>query len=361
MAKRRAKGEGTIFQDKRGYWVAEITLPSGKRKRKYEKTQREVKEWLLQQREAISKGLVIKDDRVTVAEYFEGYLNDVVAHTLKPKTVSSYKYIIESHVIPELGSLQLVQLRPDHLQSLYARKLDSGLSKRTVQYIHAVIRKALNQAVKWGLIYRNPTDAVTAPRPKKKPPEVLTEAQAKKFLETVEDHRWYPIYVLAITTGMREGEILGLHWEDIDFENEVINVIHAVNYIAGKSVEGQPKTDKSRRTIALPSLTIEVLKGIKDKKDEGLVFTTSSGKPISHRNLLRHFHASLEKAGIKRIRFHDLRHTFATFLLKKNVHPKVVQSMLGHSTISLTLDTYSHVIPDMQDKATEKIDEIFDV
>ena len=361
MAKRRSKGEGTIFfSESQNLWVAEITLPSGKRKRKYGKTQGEVKNWLLKQRETVSKGLSVKDDRVTVADYFKRYLDDVVTHTLKPKTISSYKYIIESHVIPEIGGLRLFQLRPDHLQSLYSRKLESGLSKRTVQYIHAVVRSGLNHAVKWGLIYRNPTDAVTAPRPEKKPPEVLTEDQAKKFLETVGNHRWYPIYVLAITTGMREGEILGLHWEDIDLKNEVISVVHTVNYIDGRSVLSQPKTKKSQRPVALAKLTIEVLKEIKDK-DSGLVFTTSSGKPISHRNLLRHYHASLEKASIKRMRFHDLRHTFATFLFRKKVHPKVVQSMLGHSTIAITIDTYSHIIPDIQEEAAKKIDEIFEV
>ena len=153
---------------------------------------------------------------------------------------------IETHIIPEIGSLRLAELRPDHLQSLYSRKLEAGLSKRTVQYIHAVIRRALNQAVKWNLIYRNPTDAVTPPTPEKKPPEVLTEDQAKLFLETVSGHRWYPIYVLAITTGMREGELLGLHWEDIDYTNKVINVSHSVNYIYGKSVITQPKTRRSQ-------------------------------------------------------------------------------------------------------------------
>jgi integrase len=260
MAHKRSKGEGTIFfSEAQNLWVAEITLPSGKRKRKYEKTQRATKDWLLKQRSDLSKGLTVKDDRITVSDYFTRFLEDVVVHTLKPKTVSSYKYLIEHHIVPEIGSLRLIELRPDHLQSLYSRKLESGLSKRTVQYIHAVIRRALNQAVMWDLIYRNPTDAVTPPRAEKKPPEVLTEDQAKLFLETVENHRWYPIYVLAITTGMREGEILGLHWEDIDYANKEIHVIHKVNYIDGKSVGGRPKTKKSQRSISLPQLAVEVL------------------------------------------------------------------------------------------------------
>lgn len=361
MAKKRAKGEGTIFfSEAQNRWVAEMTLPSGKKKRKYEKNQKAARDWLLKQREDVNKGFTVKDDRISVSDYFERFLDDVVTHTLKPKTVSSYKYLIKTHIIPEIGPLRLIELRPDHLQALYSRKLEAGLSKRTVQYIHAVIRRALNQAVKWGLLYRNPTDAVIAPGPDKKPPEVLTEDQAKLFLATVENHRWYPMYVLAITMGMREGEILGLHWEDVDFKNREINVSHTVNYIDGKSVIGQPKTKKSQRSISLPGLAVGVLENL-ERKESGLVFTTSSGKPISHRNLLRHFQASLEKAGIQRLRFHDLRHSFATFLLKKKVHPKVVQSILGHSTISLTIDTYSHILPDIQEEATKSIDEIFGV
>jgi integrase len=318
-----------------------------------------VKEWLLDSREAMKKGVLVKDEQITVSGFLDRFISDVVAHTLKPKTVDSYKFLIEKHIKPEIGHYKLSRLRSDQIQTLYSKKLNSGLSERTVQYIHAVLRRALNFALKWGLIYRNPTDVVEAPRPKKKAPEVLSEDQAKHFLETVKEHRWYPIYVLAIATGMREGEILGLRWEDVDLEHATISVRKTVQSIRGKIIIGEPKTQKSRRTISLPDFAVEVLSEL--EKSEGFVFTTASGRPVSPRNLLRHFHESLEKAGLPHFRFHDLRHTCATLLLKENVHPKVVQELLGHSSISWTLDTYSHTIRSMQEEAAQKMDGIFKV
>jgi len=161
-------------------------------------------------------------------------------------------------------------------------------------------------------------------------------------------------------TGMRKGEILGLHWEDVNLENNVISIKHTLVSIQGRSMMEQPKSDAARRTIALPEMVSEVLKEyqLETGKDEGLVFTTSTDRPISQRNLTRHFHAALANAGLKKIRFHDLRHTAATLLLQAKVHPKVVQEMLGHSTIVLTLDTYSHVIPGIQEEAASEMDRI---
>ncbi len=161
---------------------------------------------MLEQRKTIQNNLLIDDERLTLGDYLDRFMNEVAVHSLAPSTIRSYNYLIRDHINPEIGYIKLVKLRPDHLQALYSKKLNAGLSKRTVQYIHSIIRRSLNQAVKWGLIYRNPTDAVTPPRPKKEPPRILSADQAKRFLESVEDHPWYPIYLLAITTGMRKGE-----------------------------------------------------------------------------------------------------------------------------------------------------------
>lgn len=359
MAKRRANNEGTLFQDSRGYWVAEVSLPDGKRRRKYSKKQSVVSEWLLLQRKALRDGLYAANDRMTVSMLLDRFLNDVVVHTLKPKTIDSYKYIIEKHIKPEIGYLKLTQVRPDHLQYLYSKKLESGLSKRTVQYIHAVIRRALNLAVKWGLIVRNPTDVVSAPKPPKKALKLLTEEQTIIFLEFVKNHRWYPIYLIGVATGMREGEILGLRWEDVDFKSSSISVNQTVESIRGRLSIGQPKTDKSMRTIPVPGFAMDVLKA--NQKVAGLIFTTSTGKPISPRNLLRHFHATLKKLGFERVTFQSLRHFHASYLLKENIHPKVVQERLGHSTITLTMDTYSSIMPGIQEEAAEKMNDFFKV
>ena len=271
MGRRRSNNEGSIFlEQSTNLWCADITLPDGRRKRKRSKSQKVVREWLLAQREAIRDNLLIQDENITVEIYLDRFMHDVAAHTLKPKTINSYQSFINKHIVPEIGSIKLSQLRPDHLQNLYSKKLESGLSKRTVQYIHAIIRRSLNQAVKWGLIYRNPTDAVTAPTPKKKAPDTLTEDQVNTFLKIVEYHRWYPIYVLAIATGMREGEILGLRWEDIDFETGTISVRNIVYTIRGQIYQGDPKTDSSRRTISVPAFALNALRRFKQRLEKDL-------------------------------------------------------------------------------------------
>lgn len=354
MAHRRAKGEGTIWRRTDGLWVAQITLPTGKRKAKYGRTQKEVKDWLHMQKEALRVGLWTDSEQLTLGEFLDKFMTDVAAHTLRPRTIESYHYIINKHIKPEIGTIKLSQLRPEQLQNLYSLKLNQGLSNRTVQYIHSVIHRSLNQALKWGLVVRNVADASEPPRVKRTPPTALTADQAKQLLETAKADRFYPLILLAITTGMREGELLGLQWGDIDLENGLIHVSHAIQLLEGKGlVLTEPKTEKSRRTIKLPPFVIDVLRGLDRSSD--YVFCTSHGTPFSPRNLLRFFHQLLKKAGLPKIRFHDLRHTFASLLLNENVHPKVVQEMLGHSTITLTLDTYSHLLPERQQEAADKI------
>jgi integrase len=362
MAKRRADGEGSLFwSETEQTWIGEIILPNGKKKRKRNKKQQVVKAWLLDQRKAVSENRILPNENLTLGTFLDRFITDVASLTLRPSTLRSYDYLIRDHIKPELGHIRLVALRPDDLQSLYRKKLDEGLSRRTVQYIHAVVRRALNQAVKWELIYRNPTDAVTPPRPKKEAPKTLSAEEAKPFFAVVRDHPYFPLYLIATLMGLRKSEILGLRWQDISFEQGTLSINHIVSEIQGQIYEGAPKTESSRRTVVMPEVVREALlkhRALTSGK-QGLVFTTSTGNPISQRNLTRHFHASLKKAGLPRIRFHDLRHTAATLLLQENVHPKIVQSMLGHASITQTLDTYSHVIPSVGKKAADKMDELF--
>jgi integrase len=259
VAKRRARGEGSIFKEKSGFWCAKIVLPNGIEKRKRSKSQKEVREWLQVQRQAIQTNLTISNDKALFGDYLDYFMETVAVHSLAPSTIRSYGYLIRDHIKPDLGQIRLVDLRPDHLQSLYSRKLDSGLSRRTVQYIHAVIRRSLNQAVKWEMLYRNPTDAVSPPRPLRKPPQTLTVEQVKVFLESVEGHPYYPIYLLAVTTGMRKGELLGLHWEDVDLDRKSISIRHTLIEIQGKVHLGQPK---SKREIDRTSPLREIDKRI---------------------------------------------------------------------------------------------------
>ena len=362
MTNRRAKGEGSIYKEEfSGCWVAQITLPNGQRKKKRSKRQQVVRQWLHDQHSAVQSNLLLKDERLSVGEYLKRFVDDVAAHSLAPSTIRSYSYLIRDHITPEIGHLKLVSLRPDHLQTLHSKKLKEGLSKRTVQYIHAVIRRAFNQAVKWGLLYRNPTNAATPRRPERKPPQTLSVEQAKAFLKAVEDLPYFPLYFLAISCGIRKGELLGLQWPSVELKRGKIRVRYTLVDIQGKTHLGQPKSAAANRTITLPESVIEALEQhqINAGASEGYVFTTSTGNPISQRNLTRHFHSVLKEIGLPKMPFHSLRHSAATILLQSNVHPRLVQEMLGHSTIVLTLDTYSHVIPDHHEEAANEMDEIF--
>jgi len=360
MKKRRSRGEGSIyFLDNKKLWVAKITLPDGKRKVKYAKDQKAVREWLAKAQNELRQGILVKDESITFKKYITDYIENVGKNNLRPKTLEVYNYLINLHINPEIGHIKLVQLRPDHLQSLYAKKVASGLSKRTVQFMHAVIHKALKQALKWGMVNRNVADLVEAPKPKRKSLTVWNSEQVKTFLGSSKDHRFFPIFVLAIYCGLREGEVLGIHRENVDLGNGTIRVLHQAQSLKGGIVITEPKTDSSKRLVTVPKTALRILREhIKKLEIEtGLIFTTSTGKPISPSNLQKAFRDELEKEGLPKIRFHDLRHTSATLLLEAGVHPKVVQERLGHSHISLTLDTYSHVLPSMQRDAADRIDE----
>lgn len=362
MAKRRTKGEGTIYYDKGiSRWKAQITLPNGKRKSRASKSQKEVQDWLFDMRKKVNEGLNATDEKIKLGQYLDRYMTDVAAYTLRPRIYERYLGIIDNHLRPDLGNIRLSSLRPDHVQALYSKKLKSGLSANSVRHIHAVLHKALFQALKWGLVSRNVTDLVDKPKIEKKSFKTWSVDDVNKFLNAVAEHRWYPIYALAIHTGLRQGELLGIHKEDIDLDKGIINVRHQISSIRGQGLTvTEPKTDKARRPVIVPPSAMDVLKGHLDlyEIEEGLVFTTSTGRPISARNVIRHFKNVIDELSLPDIRFHDLRHTHATLLLAAGVHPKVVQERLGHSQISLTRDTYSHVIPSLQSEAANQFDSI---
>lgn len=357
--KRRANNEGTIFQEKSGLWVAEVSLPDGKRKRKRSKTQKVVKDWLLAQREAVRDGTVVENDKVTVGDFLDRYMSDIAEHNLRPKTLEGYRYLIRMHLKPGLGRVRLSQLRPEQVQSLYSEKIKSGLSNRTVQFMHSILHKSLEQAARWGMVVRNVSDLVDAPTVSHKAPKTFSAEQVATFLNQAILSRFYPMYCLALV-GLREGEILGLHIEDFDRESHTIHIKHAIQYLVGKGlVITEPKTEKARRSLKLPDFVYNALISHLDSqnRNQGLMFVTTNGTPYSARNFIRDFKGQLKAAGLPDIRFHDLRHTTATLLLSRNVHPKVVQEILGHSQISLTMDVYSHVIPSVMDDALKLLDD----
>ena len=357
VAKRRPSGEGTYWFNKSdGRWKAQITV-NRQRIGKSAKTQKEVIDWLTEQNFKIKSGILVDGNQIRIEDFLNRYLKDVARHSIRPTTFTAYSNLVRLHINPVLGNIFLHQLRPDHVQSLYTPKINEGLSRRTVQYIHAVLHKALKQAFKWELVNRNVSDLVDVPKPRKKTFLVWTAEQVKQFLAAVEGHQWYTIYILATFTGMRQGEILGLQISDVDLDNGIIQVRHQLTNIRGEGLTiTRPKTEKSRRPITIPKTALKALKGHLKFVEGDLIFTTRSGKPISPRNIVRHFKSVIEREGLPEIRFHDLRHTHASLLLEAGVHPKVVQERLGHSSISLTLDTYSHVIPSLQSEAADQVE-----
>jgi integrase len=359
--RRRASGEGSVYWiEKKALWAGQITLPDGRRKFKYNKRQDVVKEWLLNARSELRQGNLPQNDRITLSEFLGNYMETVGKNTLRPRTQEMYGSFIRVHIGPSLGKIKLKDLAPNHLQTFYARKIESGLSRRTVQLLHGTIRRVLNQAVSWGLVQRNVCSQVRAPRPIKRAPTFYTKEQLNTFLNAVKGHRWYLIYLLLVYGGFREGEVLGIHIEDCDMANRAINVRHAVLTLKGGLVITEPKTESSKRAVSLPKVAYDELKKHLEQLDrkQGLIFTTSSGKPVSPRNLIRHFKLALVEAGLPNIRVHDLRHSHASLLLASGINPKVVQERLGHASITLTLTTYSHVIPSLQEEVAKRLDVI---
>jgi integrase len=368
---RRGRGEGSISQRDDGRWEGKVSLGydvQGKRIRKtvYGKTKAEVQEKLEKLKQDPTTGLPQDIEKLTVATYMTRWLEDTAKPTIEDTTYERYEQLIRLHIVPEIGHLRLNKLTPAHLQQLYARKLEEGLSPRSVQFIHAVLHRALKQAHRWDMVPQNAAAAVDRPKVPKKQMQFLTPEQVERFWQVAEQDRLYALYVLAATTGMRQGELLGLRWPDIDFTQATLSVQRTLKNVGSSLVVGQPKSAAGRRSITLPEIAVQALRDHRKRMlAEGLtaspwVFCDTEGGPIRKQNLVRRsFKPLLEEAELPDIRFHDLRHTAATLLLAKGVHPKVVQERLGHSSINLTLDTYSHVMPTLQRDAADKLDELF--
>ncbi len=363
-------------------WCYVVDLPrraDGKRNQKIKsgfRTRKEAEAALATTMAEANKGEYIEPSRMTVKDYLTKWLEDSVKHNNKKSTLVNYKYLLETHVFEEIGEIELGSLQPRHLQQLYSDKLqngrvygEGGLSATTVRRIHAVLRKALSTAVKWQLIRLNPADAVDAPKQSRKEMKCLTKEDVETFLEAVQSDTYKVLYLVAIMTGMRRGEILGLRWQDVDLDNGQASIRQS--YIAlhdGSMHLDTTKTKGSERTVALSNSVVVALRRHKALqaahqlklghayKDYDLVFASEMGTPINASNLHRNFKQTLEKAGLPNIRPHDLRHTHATLMLQEGVHPKIVSERLGHSSIQITLDTYSHVLPNLQSEAAQKLD-----
>ena len=374
MSKKRGNGEGSITKRDDGRWMARYTvrtIKGPKRRTVYGRTRAEASAKLAKAMADRDGGLIFDAGNLTMGDYLDRWLSNSVKDTVRERTYERYEEILRLHVKPALGRLKLKALTPAHVQDFYRDRLDNGFSPATVQKIHVILHKALSQAVSWSLVPRNAGEAVRAPRPAPKEMRPLSPDEARRLLEAAGGDRLEALYVLAIHTGMRQGELLGLKWENVDLAANAIRVRHTLLRTKGRVVLGEPKTKKSRRTVRLTGAASRALEEhlerqlkVMDRlgdlyRDQGLVFTTEVGTPINPSNLRKRSFASLlQKAGLPRLRFHDLRHTCATLLLSKNIHPKYVQELLGHATVSLTLDTYSHVLPGMGNQVAEAMEDV---
>jgi integrase len=367
---RRGNGEGSIYQRADGTWCATYNGgydDQGKRKRRtiFGRTRQIVQEKLRKALHEAPNGGSTEPQRLTVGQYLDRWLTGAVKTTVKPTTYANYEGVIRNFLKPNLGGMPLSKLGVIHVQSLYATMARAGKSAETIRLAHAVLRRALKQAVRWRLVPYNVCADVDRPRVAKADITPLDADQAQALLAEARGDRLGALIVLAVATGMRLGELLGLHRVDVDLDRGVLMVRHTLTELHGQLFLTEPKTAKSRRRIELPQVAIEALLEHRERmRLEGhgntpWVFCSSCGGPLRR----THVHANtfkpmLAKAGLPDIRFHDLRHTSATLLLSAGVHPKVVQERLGHSQISVTLDIYSHVLPTLQLEAAGKLDQI---
>jgi integrase len=405
---KRGKDSWTIVIDK---GRNPITNKRERIKKAVKGTKPEVQKVMNEMLHKLQTGTYIETHNLTVAEYFNHWIETYCTPNLAPKTLHSYRSEISNHIIPNLGQIPLEKLSPLHLQSYYSQLLTSGrrdgnggLSARTILYHHRIIREALKHAFRWQLVSRNVADAVEPPRFKKKEMFVMSREEVLTFLEAIEEHRDYAIIYTAIYTGMRQGELLGLTWKNVDLKHKVLNVRQQLQYQPGNGyVFKEPKTPRSKRQIPLTPGMVDVFKEIRklqaqdklllgvkkdgneedaadqskysdnqtateihspeddasDKKkkyeDNDLVFCLENGKPLDGTNLTKRFKALAKKHGHPEMRFHDLRHTCATLLLAAGVDPKKVQDILGHESFNTTMDVYGHVLPSMQREAMDKL------
>jgi integrase len=420
--RRRGRGEGSITKRKDGRWMARVDLgwAGGRRKYKavYGKTRKDVASGLPKLLQSAHAGTLITDERVTTAQFLKRWLT-YKQSGLRPRTLTTYQLAVELHLNPGIGKIPIARLTPQHVAEWFQAHQADGASPRTIQYARAVLRVALNKALGWNLVTRNVATLVDPPRQTKHEIQPLTPEQARVLLASVRQHRLGAVVSVATALGLRQGEALGLRWSDVDFDAGTLSVRQALERSGGdrvarapllvqrkalraaiatappRSIERhtlrqqleenrakwrslkstirfvEPKSARSRRTIRMPGVVVSALKAHRKHQlqermavgpawtDSGLVFVSPLGTPLEPRNVARTFAGMLTAAKLPHIRFHDLRHTAATLLLAQGIDPRTIMETLGHSQISLTLNTYSHVLPTLQAEAAAKMDAIF--
>jgi len=379
--------KGHIYQRTKGSWTIVYDLPAdtaaGKRRQKSQTvkgTKRDAERALREILLSVEQGVYVKPNKLTLGELLRQWLIEYASMNTTDRTQESYKSIIERHLIPGLGKVSLVELQAQHIQRYYAKKLSEGradgkggLSARSVAYHHRILSKTLDYAIKMGLVVRNVAKVIEPPRVARTTMQTLSPEEATRFLDAARETDYYVYLSTLLYTGLRRGELLALRWRNLDLDRASLIVMETAYVLGtGEYVIKEPKTPHSRRSVSLSPSLVALLKEYRADQellriqlgiglsDNDLVFIRPDGSPINPNAVTLAFHRIIKKAGLKNIRLHDLRHTHATLMLKAGEHPKIVSERLGHANIGITLDTYSHVLPGLQEAAAERFDRVFE-
>ncbi len=359
-------------------WQVRIFLGNdAKGKRKYHNktihgTKKDAQKFLTAKLREKDLGVFIEPASMLLNEYLDKWLTESAKTRLREPTYDNYIFYLNKYIRGEIGEMKLSDIKPFNVQKTYNAMTNRGLSPRTVRYAHTILNSALSQAIKWQLLSNNPCSVVDLPRQQRAEMKAFSPDEARRFLDVAKKDRHGIVFAFALASGMRPEEYLALKWSDIDFEKQTATVQRTVIWRKGGGwYFSEPKTSKSRRTMPLPNTLLRDLQKHKIEQSKimlrlgaiyernNLVFATDTGKPIYVGNLRgRNFADILQKANLKGFRLYDLRHTTATLLLSAGENPKVVSERLGHASIVLTLDTYSHVLPTMQIDATNKLEKL---
>jgi integrase len=373
---RRGHNEGSVFyRAEKNSWRALVTV-DGRRLSHNGKTRQECQQWLKETIKQIDNGLTYNASQIKVSDFLEDWLTSIKS-SIKPGSYYQYDMTIHTHILPYIGMIFLKELRLDQIQKLYNKKLETGTGKSTIDIMHRVLHQAFKHAVVLRIIPYNPTDGVIVPKQKRKEMKFYNETQVSQLLMAVKETRNEALYQMEISSGMRESELLGLKWSDVDWKNRTISISRQLvhNHTNSKSKDeyfGSLKTDSSNRTISLGDYTVEKLRDhmkiqdIERKEstkrgkwiEHDLIFPSKYGTPMNQGNLLLSFRNITRHAGLPEIRFHDLRHTAATLMLNHGVPVIVVSKRLGHSSVSITLDVYGHLIPSAQEGVGNLMDDL---
>lgn len=377
--RRRSRGEGSVYRAADGRWRGSIDVggPDGVRRRRYvsARTRRDCLDKLHVAQRHVQDTGTIPPARLTLGDWLRTWTAQILPGSVRPSTAANYSILVDRYLIPALGNRLLGQLTPADVRAFLAdlsrreSRLGRPLSPRTLQYIHAVLRRSLTQALREELVTRNVAALVAPPRVPFREVQSLEPEQAQQLLAAARNDRLYALYAVALALGLRRGEALALRWQDIDLDRRTLRVRGSLQRIQGQLQITEPKTARSRRLVPLPDACAVALTQHRDRQateianakvwvDESLVFATRVGTPIEPRNLVRHFQALCARAGLPRIRFHELRHTCATLLLAQGVEPRVIMETLGHSVIGTTMNLYTHVLPATQRAAADRMDDL---